>query len=113
MSEFWKAANSYIPITRPEIEYRLYYEGEELLYTTKEPAVDTDKTFIVITETQFENYRPGYGMIKDGKLLQRKKISRNLKQLERVEAGDYRTVKDNMVFVNYTGDEYSEIKSYD
>jgi len=113
MNEFWKAANTVVSIERPDVECRLYYNDEELLYTTKAPAVETDETFIVITEEQFEKYRPGYGTIVNGKLLQRKKLARNLKQLERVEDGEYRTVKDNMVFVNYEGDQYSEIKNYD
>ena len=109
ISEFWKALSEYVPPPKPDIEHRLYYDGDRLLYKIIESRdVVNTGNYIVITREQYLIYRPGYHRIEDGKLLTITPMDSHTLQLEKVEDGDYCTVKDNMVFLAEDGDRYSK-----
>lgn len=66
-----------------------------------------------ITRKEYDETRPNYNMIIDGRIAKPLPTDSTWNQLEKADNGPFITLKDNMIFVAEEGDRYQEKDYYE
>jgi hypothetical protein len=107
-SEFAKAWNNYKPRKKRIITHRAYYEGEEILFMRSGPEDEEwpEGDWITVTREEYDTFRPGYEIVKDGKIVKPKRIDPARLKLEKAAEGEFTSLPNNIIFVAEKGDNY-------
>ena len=106
MTNFFQAVAEFVPPVVEQPEYRIYYDVE----TGVPYSLSMEKpegTYIVVTKEQFETSILSRIRIKDGVIKYIDFRPLNVLKLQRDVDGEFTTVKNDMMIVSTTGDNYS------
>ena len=106
MTNFFQAVAEFVPPVVEPLEYRIYYDPE----TGVPYSLSMEKpegAYIVGTKEQFETVILKRIRIKDGAIKYIDFHPRNVLKLQRDSDGEFTTVRNDMMIVSTTGDNYS------